>query len=73
MATVSGKMVSLFKQAMNEIPEVVLSGVAATVAASIAYVKICNDHANGAENKRYKTLPVLMRPDDPRVAKVHKT
>lgn len=72
MAT-TGKMVSLFKQAMNEIPEVVLSGVAATIVASIAYAKIHYDYANGGQNKRYKMIPVLMRPDDPRVAKVHKT
>lgn len=72
MAT-SGKMVSLFKQAMNEIPEVVLSGVAATIFAAAAYTKIRYDYAHGGQNKRYKLIPVLMRPDDPRAAHVHKT
>lgn len=72
MAT-TGRVVSLFKQAMNEIPEVVLSGVAATIVASIAYCKISYDYSHGAQNKRYKLMPVLMRPDDPRVANVHKT
>lgn len=72
MAT-TGRAVSLFKQAMNEIPEVVLSGVAATIFAGIAYAKIRYDYSHGAQNKRYKLQPVLMRPDDPRAVNVHKT
>lgn len=70
---VSGKMVSLFKQAMNEIPEVVLSGVVATLAIGAGYAKIRYDYAHGGRNKRYKLMPVYMRPDDPRAALVHKT
>lgn len=70
---VAGKIVPLFKQAMNEIPEVVLSGVAATIVASLAYAKIRYDYSHGGQNKRYKLIPVLMRPDDSRVPHVHKT
>lgn len=72
MAT-TGRMVSLFKQGLNEIPEVILSGVAATIVASAAFAKIYYDSKHDGQNKRYKLIPVLMRPDDPRVAKVHKT
>lgn len=73
MASATGKIVPLFKQAMNEIPEVVLSGAAAMIVAGIAYAKIRYDYSHGGQNKRYKLIPVLMRPDDPRAAQVHKT
>lgn len=68
----SGRLVTLFKQGLNEIPEVILSGVAATLAVSAAATKVCYDRKHGKNNKVYKLYPVYMRPDDPRAAKVHK-
>lgn len=71
MAT-SGKFVSLFKQALNEIPEVLYAGMAGTLAAAGASVRIYYYMKNEEYNKVYKLGPVHMRPDDPRVVKVHK-
>lgn len=72
MAT-TGKLVGLWKQALNEIPEVVLAGFAATAMATVAGVKLHYDHKNGkTTNRVYKNVPVYMRPDDPRVALIHK-
>lgn len=71
-AATSGKLVALWKQALNEIPEVVLAGIAATVMATAAGFKVYNDSKSGKFNRVYKDQIVLMRPDDPRVAKVHK-
>lgn len=68
----SGKLVALWKQGLNEIPEVILAGVAATVMATAAAFKLQYDKKNDKFNKVYKFQPVYMRPDDPRVAKVHK-
>lgn len=71
-AATGGKLVGLWKQALNEIPEVVLAGIAATVMATAAGFKVYSDTKKGVFNRVYKNQIVLMRPDDPRVAKVHK-
>lgn len=71
-AATSGKLVALWKQALNEIPEVVLAGFAATAMATVAGFRVYSDKKNGKFNKIYKEQVVLMRPDDPRVATVHK-
>lgn len=71
MAT-SGKLVALWKQGLNEVPEVILAGVVATIMATAAGIKLHFDKKNDKFNKVYKFDPVYMRPDDPRVARVHK-
>lgn len=68
----SGRFVSLIKQGCNEIPEVILSGVAAFAATAVCSVVMIRYYKNDGENRKYKLLPVYMRPDDPRAAKVHK-
>lgn len=63
---------TLFQRAWNEIPDIVIgSGVAifglvlTTVGVGVYYAKDC-------DNRRYKSNIVVIRPDDPRVEKVHK-
>lgn len=73
MAATSGRFVSLFKQGLNEIPEVLLAGTAATIMSVVASVRLYYMIKNEESNHKYKLLPVYMRPEDPRVAKVHKS
>lgn len=69
----SGKFVALFKQGLNEIPEVIASGVVGMTMAGVAITKIFYDSKQeNFGNKKYKLYPIYMRPDDPRAAKVHK-
>lgn len=69
----NGKFVALFKQGLNEIPEVMLAGVAGTTMATIAGFKLYYDSKTvDYTNKKYKLYPTYMRPDDPRAAKVNK-
>lgn len=72
MASKSTTIVALLRQGWNEIPEVLSTGVGALffVAAGMYAVHLYDKR--GMENKRYKLLYTVMRPDDPRVAKVHK-
>lgn len=73
MAAAGGsKFVALFKQGLNEVPELLFAGTAATIAGTTALILTYYREKNDYGNKIYKVLPVLMRPDDPRVAKVHK-
>lgn len=62
----------LFKQGLNEVPEVIFAGVGATVFAVAASIKIYYHEKNDKSNKVYKLYPTYLRPDDPRAAKVHK-
>lgn len=68
----NGRLVGLFKQGLNEIPEVMFAGVGALVAIALASGKIYYNVKNNKENKEYKMYPTYMRPDDPRTVKVHK-
>lgn len=68
----SGRIVSLVRQGCNEIPEIMLSGVAAILSTVACSAVMYRYYKNDGNNRKYKLLPVYMRPDDPRVAKVHK-
>lgn len=68
----SGKLVGLWKQGLNEIPELIFSGITATIFVTAAAFKVHYDARHEKYNKVYKFIPVHMRPDDPRAAKVHK-
>lgn len=69
----SGKFVPLLKQGLNEIPEVIASGVVGLTMAGLAFAKLHYDSKQeNYGNKKYKYYPTYMRPDDPRAAKVHK-
>lgn len=65
-------LTALLKQGWNEIPEVVTTTAAAAVAVVIGIYTVHQYEKKGLENKRYKNKYVIMRPDDPRVAKIHK-
>lgn len=71
MAT-SGRFVSLFKQGLNEIPEVMFAGLGAAIMGTVAWIRVYYIIKNDEQNRVYKLQPIYMRPDDPRVAKVHK-
>lgn len=66
------RLVGVSKQLWNQYPEHVCAGVAATVASLACFTKMYFYYKNGGNNKRYKRMPVYMRPDDPRVPFVHK-
>lgn len=69
----NGRFVSLLRQGWNEIPEVLASGALAIVMSTAAAYKVFYvNEKNDAANHRYKLYPIYMRPDDPRVAKIHK-
>ncbi|XP_068629017.1 uncharacterized protein NdufA3 [Battus philenor] len=62
----------LLQQGWNEIPEVIGSTGLAVVGIVLGIVGVRNYIARDGDNKRYKQVYVIMRPDDPRVAKIRK-
>lgn len=72
MAAANGRFVSLLRQGWNEIPEILVAGAVATITTAMSAYGMRCYYKNDMFNKKYKLYPVYMRPDDPRVAKVHK-
>lgn len=72
MATKTTGIRALLKQGWNEIPEVLSTGFAAIGFMVVGSYFAYQYNAKGLENKRYKEKFLIMRPDDPRVAKIHK-
>lgn len=68
----AGRLVTLFKQGWNEIPEVVGSSFMAVLGFGMAGFGLWNYYRKDGDNRRYKTGYVVMRSSDPRAAKVHK-
>ncbi|XP_013163452.1 PREDICTED: uncharacterized protein LOC106114697 [Papilio xuthus] len=62
----------LFQQGWNEIPEVMASTGLAIVGIGLGVLGVYNYDKRDGDNKRYKQVYVIMRPDDPRVAKIRK-
>lgn len=62
----------LLKRGWNEIPEVVGSTGIALIGLVIGGVGLVNYYAKDGDNRRYKSTYVVMRPEDPRAARVHK-
>lgn len=62
----------LWKQGWNEIPEVMGSGLYAVAGVFLGAIGLYNYYGRDGDNRRYKQFYVVMRPDDPRVAKIHK-
>lgn len=60
------------KEGMNEIPEVVLAGVAAGISTIAAVGLYVFGDPEKKINPPYKMRPIYMRPDDPRAARVPK-
>lgn len=67
-----GSIGKLFKQACNEIPEIVGATGIGLTGLVLGCIGIYDYNKNDGENRKYKYSYVIMRPDDPRVAKIHK-
>lgn len=63
---------ALFKQACDEIPEVVGSVAAAVVGTGIILGVLAYYESHDLQNRRFKYLPVVVRPDDPRATNQRK-
>uniref|UniRef100_A0A336MFN9 CSON001012 protein n=1 Tax=Culicoides sonorensis TaxID=179676 RepID=A0A336MFN9_CULSO len=63
-------LLALFKQACDEIPEVVGSVAAAGVGLVIIGVGLVYYNSHDLSNRRYKFLPTVVRPDDPRAKNI---
>ncbi|XP_023934360.1 uncharacterized protein LOC112043269 [Bicyclus anynana] len=62
----------LLQQGWNEIPEVLASSGLAIFGLGLG-TYACYDYVKkDGDNRRYKHVYVIMRPDDPRVAKIRK-
>lgn len=72
MAQKGAGLVGLIRQGWNELPELMIVGAAFLVMTIPGGYCAYRYKKDGKENKRYKLQYVIMRPDDPRVAKVHK-
>lgn len=68
----SVRLTALWKQGWNEIPEIMGSGCAALIGIAMGLYTVYDYEKNDGHNKRYKLFYTIMRPDDPRTAKVHK-
>lgn len=62
----------LIRQGWNEIPEIFASTGLGLVGIVLATVGCYNYSKNDGDNRRYKHVYVIMRPDDPRVQKIRK-
>lgn len=62
----------LFRQGWAEIPEVMSSSFMAIIGIGLASVGAYKYAKYDGDNRRYKMTYVVMRPDDPRVAKIRK-
>lgn len=69
-AASSGRLVSLFKRGWSEIPEVVGSSFIALIGLGLAGGGVYNYYRKDGDNRRFKSAIVVMRPEDPRAAKI---
>lgn len=63
---------ALFKQACDEIPEVVGSVAAAVVGLGLCVGVVSYHNTHDLGNRRFKFLPTVVRPDDPRATNQRK-
>ncbi|XP_055634380.1 uncharacterized protein LOC129774624 [Toxorhynchites rutilus septentrionalis] len=63
---------ALFRRGWNEIPEVVGSSVMAVIGVGLTAIGLVRYYSNDMDNRVYKMDYVVMRPDDPRVARIRK-
>lgn len=71
-APAARQSVGLIKRAWHEIPDIVGGSVLAIIGLGLAGIGLAKYYANDGDNRKYKMGYVVMRPDDPRAAKVHK-
>lgn len=63
-------LVALFKRGWNEIPEVVGSSFMGVLGLGLAFAGVYNYYSKDGDNRRFKSSIVVMRPEDPRAAKI---
>lgn len=56
----------------NEIPEVIGSSAVAIIGLGLCAIGLKNYYAKDGDNRRYKMSYVVMRPEDPRAARIRK-
>lgn len=71
-APAARQSVGIIKKAWNDLPDIVGGSVLALIGLGLAGIGLARYYANDGDNRRYKYTYVVMRPDDPRAAKVHK-
>lgn len=71
-ASAARNSVGLIKRGWHELPDIVAGSVMALIGLGLTGIGLYNYYANDCDNRRYKLGYVVMRPDDPRAAKVHK-
>lgn len=71
-AQASRGLTALFKRGWNEIPEVIGSSVMAVIGIGLTLVGLTNYYRKDSDNRRYKLDYVVMRPEDPRAARIRK-
>lgn len=69
-APASRGLVALFKRGWNEIPEVVGSSIIGLLGFGFAGAGVYNYYSKDGDNRRFKSAIVVMRPEDPRAAKI---
>ncbi|XP_055846548.1 uncharacterized protein LOC129912352 [Episyrphus balteatus] len=62
----------LIKRGWVELPDIVFGSVLAIIGLGLSGIGLANYYRNDGDNRKYKIGWVIMRPDDPRAAKVHK-
>lgn len=74
MASVAPRrtLAQLWRQGWTEIPEILSSTGLAILGIGLAVAGLRNYYINDGDNRRYKKTYVVMRPDDPRVARIRK-
>lgn len=65
-------LMALFKRGWNEIPEVIGSSFIAIIGLGLSGLGVWNYYRRDCDNRRFKSTIVILRPDDPRVAKIRK-
>ncbi|XP_055388181.1 uncharacterized protein LOC129616583 [Condylostylus longicornis] len=65
-------LTGLLKQGWNEIPDVVGGSVLAVVGLVLGTIGVSRYYSLDMDNRKYKIGFVVMRPEDPKAAKVHK-
>jgi len=66
------KLMALFKQGWNEIPEVMGSAIYGFIGMGMAFYGMHRIVKYDLNNHRYKTTYTVMRPDDERVNRINK-
>lgn len=74
MASVPAKngLIALIKRGCNEIPEVMGSSVIGAIGLVLGIGSVYGYYQKDGDNRRFKECIVILRPDDPRVAKIRK-